>query len=164
MEINLYTVLWQTINFFLLMFILRRFLFKPVLKTLDDRKQKVDETLAVAEQEKQSAADLKAHYEEQVQANKLESERIVREARLTGEQLQKELVAEGKAQAAKLLLQAREQIEQDKQKALGELLREVAGYSVDLAGRVVRRTIDQTTHDKLIEEVIAEVGETEWKI
>ena len=164
MEINQYTVVWQIINFFVLLFILRRFLFKPVFRVLDARRQQIEDSLHNAAKVREEAELLKKRYEEQIAAKKEEAERIIIEAKRVGEQMKNEIIAEARKKAAALVENAEAEIAADKRRVMQSIFKNLADYSVDLTARLVKKTVDKTTHAKLVEEVLTEAGETAWKV
>jgi len=164
MEINQYTVVWQVINFFVLLFILRRFLFKPVFRVLDARRQQIEDALADAANKQAEAEELKKRYEAQIATQKEEADRLIVEAKRTGEQIKNEIVSDARKKATTILENAETEITAEKRRVMQSLFKDLADYSVDLTARLVKKTMDKTTHAKLVEEVITEAGETAWKV
>ncbi len=159
MEINLSTFVWSFINFFVLLAILNKFLYKPMLQMLEERKQTIAQSMQQAEQARAEAERIKQEYAEQLAQAKKESQEIIARAERMGEEMREELVQNAKAEAEKTLKAAQEEIAREKAKAVAELREEVAKLAVLAAGKVVGKSITVEDHEKMVKEFIDEVGD-----
>jgi F-type H+-transporting ATPase subunit b len=135
------TFLFTFINIGILFFILRRILFKPVSKFMEDRSQAIKDAIDQAEKDKNQAKLLLEQYEEQLKNAHIEAEAIISAARETAQEQASLLVAEGKAGADRLLTAARKQIAAEQQAASDRFLAEAAALVLAAAGRLLRREV-----------------------
>jgi F-type H+-transporting ATPase subunit b len=149
-------LLWQMSAFLLLVFLLTRFAYRPILKMLDDRANRIRESMEQAEQiraDNQNAAKRAQEILAQVQAE-------AREIRAQAEQINQRTIAaaqeEARQQRDKILADARAQIETDTKRAKEELRREVGRLAIMAASRVVGKSLDTQDHYRLVDEALAD--------
>ncbi len=148
----------QLVNFLILVLILYKFLYKPVLKMLDGRKEKIEKGLRDAEQlgvELEKTKELQAA---EIQKAKQEARGIIEEAEKRAETAGAETKAKTKAEVEKLITAAKNQIIQEKEKMMAEVRKEAAELVVAVAEKVVGKSIDAKIQKNLIEETVEEVG------
>lgn len=159
MEFNLSTFIWSFINFFVLLAILNKLLYKPMLKMLEDRKRTIADSMQQAEQSRQEAERIRQEYSEQLAQAKKESQEIITRAERMGEEIREELVKNAKVEADKVLKAAQDEINREKAKAIEQLRAEVADLAVLAAGKVIGKTLTVEDHQKMVKEFIDEVGD-----
>ena len=153
------TLIAQWFNLLILMLLVKKFLFKPVLDILQKRQDEVDKIYADANKAKDEANTLRADYENRLAAAKEEAGEIVRTATAAAQRKSSEMLEEAQTKASGLVARAEEQIAQEKKKAINEIKDEISGMAVDIASKVVEREISAKDHEKLIEDFIKNVGE-----
>lgn len=159
LEINIPTIVWSIINFVILASILGKFLFKPIVKSLEDRAAYIKETIEQAESDKQAARNLKEEYTSQIQNAQIEAQQIIARAKKTAEETKNQIVEEARENSAKLKEKALKEIEDEKKAAISELKGEVSTLSVMLAEKIIGRSINPEDQKKLVTDFIEEVGE-----
>ncbi len=159
MEIHIPDIVWAIINFFVLVAILNKFLYKPLLGMLDARKKDIQDKHEQAETARQEAQAIKEEYLKEMQNAKREAQDIITKAAKLGDDTKNEIIAEARESATKLTKKAQEEIRLEKEKAKNELRDEVASLAIMAAGKVLDRTINREDHDKLIREFVNEVGD-----
>lgn len=159
MEISISTVIFAVINFFVLLFILKKFLYGPILGMLDKRKEEVVNNLSQAEAAKVEAQKLKDEYAAQIKNAKNEAQEIINKATQIGEKTKSDIVTEARDEAAKVSAKAQEEIKREKTQALNELRSEVANLAVLAAGKIIGKSIDVKDHEKMVNNFVKEVGE-----
>ena len=154
--INLPQLIAQIANFFVLLLILRLALYKPILKMLDERKQRIAEGLNAADIARAEAANAQANIQEQLTVARKEGQEIVANAQAIGTRLQ----AEAREQAARdreaALERARTEINLERDRAIAELRREFADITVSAAEKVIGQSLDRQAHQRIIDEALAE--------
>ena len=153
------TLIAQWCNLLILMLLVKKFLFKPVLDILQKRQDEVDKIYADANKAKDEANTLRADYENRLAAAKEEAGEIVRTATAAAQRKSTEMLEEAQTKASGLVARAEAQIAQEKKKAINEIKDEISGMAVDIASKVVEREISAKDHEKLIEDFIKNVGE-----
>ena len=154
--ITLPSIIANAVNFLILLFVLRLVLFKPILKMLDDRRERIAEGLNAAETARADAARAQANIQEQLEAARAEGQEMVANAQGIAARIQ----AEAREQASKdrdaALERARAEIQLERDRALDQLRQEFASITVQAAGRVIGESLDESAHRRIIEETLAE--------
>ena len=151
-------LLFQVINFLLLLYLLNRFLFKPVLKLLDERETRIRKGLEDAEAAAHDRELAKAEREAALDEARNEAQAMIARATKIADDSRTEILAEAKAQAEKVTERAREEITAEKERAMSELRASVADLALQAAGRLVRSEMDTPTQRRLVEEFLTEVA------
>lgn len=154
--LNLPQLIAQVANFFVLLLVLRFTLYKPILKMLDERKQKIAEGLNAAEIARAEAASAQANIQAQLDASRKEGQEIVANAQNIATRIQ----TDAREQAAKdreaALERARNEIDLERDRAIAELRSEFAGITVAAAEKVINQSLDPKAHQRVIDEALAE--------
>ena len=154
-----WTFVAQICNLFIQMYLIKRFLFKPVNEMLEKRRALADAQIREAEQAKADADAIKTEYEQNMKEAKEKANEILTTAQKTAALQSEEVLKEAASQAAALKSKAESDIAQEKRKAVNEIKDEIGGMAVEIAGKVIEREISEEDHTKLIDEFIANVGE-----
>jgi F-type H+-transporting ATPase subunit b len=155
--VDLPKLIFQVVNFLLLLYLLNRFLFKPVLKLLDERESRIRKGLEDAEAAARDRELARAEREAALDEARKEAQAMVARANKIAEDSRAEILAEAKAQADKVTARAREEITAEKDKAMAELRATVADLALQAAGRLVRSEMDTPTQRRLVEDFLKEV-------
>lgn len=150
---------WQVVNFLILLFILKKFAYKPILGMLDERKKSIEDAINNAESAKAEAANLRKEYESRLAEAKQEAQDIIAKAAKLGEEMKNDIVANAQAEASKAIQRAQEEIGREKDQAIAALRDEVATLAVMAAGKVLGKTISVEDHKNLVNEFVSEVGD-----
>ena len=154
-----WTFVAQICNLFIQVYLIKRFLFKPVNEMLEKRKALADVQIREAEKAKADADAIKTEYEQNMKEAKEKANEILTTAQRTAALQSEEVLKEAASQAAALKSKAESDIAQEKRKAVNEIKDEIGGMAVEIAGKVIEREISEEDHTKLIDEFIANVGE-----
>lgn len=149
-------LLAQLVNFGLLLFILWRFAYTPVLKLLNDRQQKIQASLDYAEQVKRDAAEQQKEFEQKLEATRREVQSATAAAAQAGEKEREVILVQARDEARKLVEQARGQIEYERKQMLSELRDEVVRLSMLTAQKVVGQSLDENAHRRLVSEFLVQ--------
>ena len=148
------TMLWEVINFLVLLWLLKRFLYQPLTDMLDKRKNRIEGDLEEARQKKKEAEELKRKYENELKNAREKAQEIVEEAEERGKEKAKEIVEEAKDDAERIKERNMEEIAQAKEDALDELRSEVASISLMAASKFLKEKLDEKEHKELINNYI----------
>ena len=154
-----WTFVAQICNLFIQVYLIKRFLFKPVNEMLEKRKALADAQIREAEKAKADADAIKTEYEQTMKEAKEKANEILTTAQRPAALQSEEMLKEAASQAAALKSKAESDIAQEKRKAVNEIKDEIGGIAVEIAGKVIEREISEEDHTKLIDEFIANVGE-----
>ncbi|MBQ0000591.1 MAG: F0F1 ATP synthase subunit B [Clostridiales bacterium] len=154
-----WTFIAMICNLFLQMYLIKKFLFKPVNDMLAKRKAMADAEISDAAKAKEEAIAMKNEYEQNMQDAKAKANELLQNAQKTATLQSEEILREASAQATALKAKAESDIEQEKRKAVNDIKNEIGGMALEIAGKVIEREIGENDHTKLIDEFIANVGE-----
>ena len=140
-------------------YLIKRFLFKPINEMLDKRKAKADAEIQDAVKAKEEAQAMKAEYEKNMQEAKEKANDIVLTAQKTAAVQSEEMLKEASSQVTAMKEKAEKDIAQERRKAVNEIKGEIGGMAVEIAGKVIEREINEEDHTKLINDFIENVGE-----
>jgi F-type H+-transporting ATPase subunit b len=154
--INLPLLVAFIINFIVLFFLLRLFLFKPVLKMLDERAKRAKEGMELAEATKKEYEQAKVEVQKQIDKGHQEAQAIIAQTMQTGERLKEESRQEATKQAQLIVDRTRAELEVERDKIVDNLRKEFVDISISAAEKVIKETLDKEKHRKLIEETLKE--------
>ncbi len=159
-SVNIWSILISLVNLLLLFLILKKFLFKPVTKVMNERQNQVTAIYADAEKDRQAAADMKQEYETRMAAAREEADGLVRNAVQTAQRKSDSIIADANSQAAHLKQKAEMEIELEKKQMLSDVKTEISDLAVSIAARIMEREVSQQDHADFVEQFIENVGES----
>ncbi|MBR7010384.1 MAG: F0F1 ATP synthase subunit B [Oscillospiraceae bacterium] len=148
---NPWTALFTLLNLVLTFLILKKFLFKPVNKMIDDRQKEVDDIFAEAEDAKQKAETMRADYDRKLAEAKETSAQIVSDATREANRRSDEIIRQARADADALRDKAGADIALERKKALNDVKGDISRIALDIAEKVVERELNADDQDRLIE-------------
>lgn len=157
--VNFWTALFTLGNTIVLYFVLKIFLFKPVMKMIEDRQKEIDLIYASADQAKSAADALQAEYQQKLSVATETGDRIVKEAMARGQSREEEIIRQANAEAAAIMDKAAADLAQEKKKAINDAKDEISGMAMAIAEKVVGRELKETDQNKLFDEFINELGD-----
>ena len=149
---------WQTLLFGLLLFLLWKFAWKPILNAVNEREDGIKNALTEADKARQEMENLKSDNEKILKEARAERDAMIKDAREIKESMISEAKDEAKAQASKLIEQAKTTIQNEKLAAITDLKNQVADLSIDIAEKIVKKEL--STKDKqlgLVEEMLGDI-------
>ena len=144
--------------FAILFFFTWKWVIPQFKKVLEERREKIQGEMERAEATRQEAEKLQEEYRSQLNGAREEANRIIEESRATADQLRSDLQAKAEEEAQAIVARAHEEIRAERDRAFQELRAQVGSIAVELAERVVRQSLDEKTHQRLIDEFIDEVA------
>ncbi len=158
--LNIDATIWvQMLSFLVLLLVLRKFAYRPLLDALEKRSQYIEQNIKSAEEQKSEAERIRAEYQAELKQARQEAQAIIERATKASEERGKEIIDEARDESERLKKSATAEIELEKQKAIAELRRQIADLSVLAAGKIIEKNLDTATHTALVDEFIKEVGE-----
>lgn len=158
LNINIWDIVWTIVNLLLFFFLLKKFLFKPVLKVMSEREQQIKDDLDSAQAAKEESEELKAQYEANLAGVHEEADKIRSAAKKSADKEKAEIIARAHAEADSLIADAQNTIARDRQEAIESAQNEIAGLAVLTAARVVSKIIDEDSERAYAEQLLSEVG------
>ncbi len=150
-------IFWQIVVFGILFFLLSKFAWKPIINSLKERDQSIDDALQMAAKTRQEMAELKSGNEKLVAEAKAERDGIIKDAKVAADNM----IAEAKAAAIEAARiendKARVAFENEKQAAIAMLRKEAASLTIGVAEKVLRKELsDKASQEKLVSEFISD--------
>jgi F-type H+-transporting ATPase subunit b len=156
-SINPGLTLWTGITFIVLLFVLGKFAWGPIVKMLVEREATIRDAIESAKKERAEAERLLADQKQALAKATREAAELARRNQQEVEALRQELTAKARKEADDLVATARQQIAEELSKARAELKAQVADLAIDAAGRLVKANLDEKAQRKLVEEYIAQL-------
>lgn len=153
-SIDVWTMIFTWVNLIILFLLLKKFLFKPVNKVLDERAQEIENSYKEAENTKSQAQSMRAEYENKLSGAQKEADGIIKSAVETANRRSDSIVSEANEQAKHIIEKSQKQIERDKKNAINEAEADIASMAVDIAGKIIGKKLDTDTDEKLISDII----------
>lgn len=144
--------------FAVLFVLLAKFAFPPITKMLDERAEKIRESLEKAEDTRIEAERLLEEYRQQMAEARAEAAKVIEQGRTVAENMKAEILAKAREEAEAEKAKALEAIKAERAAAVAELQAKVAELSVAVAGKIIGEQLTPAEHEALIERYIAEVG------
>ena len=141
---------WTSIVFALLLFLLAKFAWKPMLKAVNDREQKIAESLELADKTKAEMKALQAQNENLLKEARAERDLIVKDAKEIATKMVDDAKNAAKSEAEKVMVSAREAINSEKTAAISELKNQVASFSIEIAEKLVRTDLSSNDNQKAL--------------
>jgi len=151
-------MLVNVVAFLVLFVVLAKFAFPPITKMLDERANKIRESLEKAEDTRVEAERLLEEYKVQMAEARSEAAQVIEQGRKVAESMKAEILAKAKEEAEAEKAKAIAAINAEKEAAMAELKGQVADLSVAVAGKIIGASLTKADHEALIEKYLAEVG------
>jgi len=151
-------VVWTTISFLILLFILGKYAWKPIINALNQREEGIKKALESADEARKEMQNLHADNEKLLAQARVERDAMLKEAREIKDKIIADSKNEAQEQGAKMIAQAKATIESEKKAAVAELKEQVAHLSLEIAEKVVRNELaDKDKQLKLVENMLGDV-------
>ena len=157
--VNFFNALFTLANTLAIFFVAKKFLYKPVMKMIQDRQQEIDNMYDAADKAQSSAAALESEYHLKLSAAAETSERMVKEAVARGQNREEEIIRQANAEADAIRSKAAADIAQEKKKAINDAKDEISEMAMAIAGKVVGRVLSDADQESLVNHFIDELGE-----
>ena len=154
--IDISLIVAQAVNFLILLALLYFFGFKRILKMLDERSQKIRDSVEQADQVKAEAARAEEENRKKLEVAAKEGQEAISRAMRAGEDARQRAQEEAKEEAAGLMDKARQEIERERNAVIGELRTEFADLTIVAAEKVIEKSLDRKSHRELIDKVLEE--------
>lgn len=157
-NMSIWDFAFAIINFIVLLILLKKFLYKPILKMLDDRKREINRALNASESKLREVESTDRKIRKQISAARAEADAIIADAKQRGEAVRLEIVEAARLDAEKLTIAAKAQIEEEKEKALAALKTEIADLVVIATEKVIEDGLTADQEKNIMSKYISEVS------
>lgn len=152
-------ILFQLVIFLILLALLRKFAFGPLMGIMKQRENHIANEISAAENNHQEAKKLAAEQRELIKESRVEAAQLIESAKKLGEDQKDEIIRLARTEAERMKESAKKEIQQEKEQAVTALREQVASLSVLIASKVIEKELSEQDQEKLINEYINEVGE-----
>ena len=150
---------WNTITFLILLFLLAKYAWKPIMQAVKQREESINKALESAEEARAQMANLKADNEKLLAEARQERDAILKEAREIKERIVSQAKEEAHQEGAKLIAHAKTSIENEKKMAIAEIKQQIATLSLDIAKKVLTKELAaEVKQEKLVESLLNEIN------
>jgi F-type H+-transporting ATPase subunit b len=150
-------MIWTVLCFLITLWVLKRYAFGPIQKTIDERRERIRQAIDEADKAREEARGLLEEHRNLIGSAKSDAEEILAEARKVAEANERRMREETEADRQRRLEETRRQIEAETRRALEQIRAEVADLSLLAATKVTRKSLDDDDHRRLIEEAVGEL-------
>ncbi|SHI33643.1 ATP synthase F0 subcomplex B subunit [Hymenobacter daecheongensis DSM 21074] len=151
-------IFWQLVIFLTVLFLLAKFAWKPILLSLKEREDSIESALRMADQAKLEMQQLKAGNEKLLTDARIERDKMMQEASQMANQLVETAKNKATEEGSRMIMQAREAIQNEKNAALTEVKNTAAKLSIDIAERILRRELaDSSSQQQLVDSYLKDV-------
>jgi F-type H+-transporting ATPase subunit b len=152
-------IFWMSVTFLIVLFLLAKFAWKPILNMIHEREASIEDALASAERAKREMAELKASNEKILNEARAERDTLLKEARDTRETIIAEAKGKAQKEADRLLASARENIQTEKAAAMADLKNQVATLSIEIAEKILKEHLSSDDKQKaLVKNLLQDVN------
>lgn len=148
---------WTLLIFIVLLVVLSRYAFKPLVAAVEAREAALESAITKAQQDRDAAAKLLAEQQAQLDAARAEAQKFIADGRATSEKLKATMLEETRAQQQELLERAKRDIENEKLRAIGDLRREAVDLALAGASKLIAKNLDDASNRKLVEDFLASI-------
>lgn len=149
--------IWTILTFLVLLYLLSKYAWKPLLKALEERQASIKRSLDDAEKARVELAQVQAESNRIVQQARAEADAIVAGSRSDAARLQEELTAKARAEASGIVQNAQKEIQQQTDRSLAQIREEAVDVSLMIASKLIQRNISREDNDQLIEEALKQI-------
>lgn len=157
-ELNIYEIIMQVINFLILLYILKKLLYKPLIGFLDEREKTIKSSLEKSQKERKQAEEYLNKQQVVLAEAKKEALQIKYEAEHSGQLEREKIIIEAGKQTEKMINQAREELTIEVNNARQELKKEIAVVSLAVASKFLKKNIDKKTQEESIRQTMEEIN------
>ena len=158
LSVNSGLAFWTTFTFIILLILLTKFAWKPILSALKQREDAIKDSLEQAEKAKDEAKQILAENQNSLAKAEEESKKIIEQSRVFAENLKEQMIKDSKEQAQKLITDASAEIDRKKNAAFDELKNQVAEISIQAAEKILKENLDAEKNKKLVDKYINDIS------
>ncbi len=152
------TVIWMALIFLIVVFIMGKFAWKPLIKAIEDREKTISDSLAAAEEARALLTDLEKEKEAIRKQSKIERELLIKEGNDLKEKIIAEAMEHARTEAERVIAHAQETIRMEREASFVEIKNQIASLSVEIASKIIDTEMsDMNKHEKLVAKMINEL-------
>ena len=150
---------WTVLTFVLLLVVLKKVAWGPILDALDARENEIKDALSAAEKAREEAERVSSDYEDAIRKAQAEAQQIISDAKTAGEKVKLDLEAIASVKADEIIEKAKTQIDAERVKVISEIKTVAVEISLSAAAKVIERNLDSDDNRKLVNEALEGIGQ-----
>ncbi|MBS1271295.1 MAG: ATP synthase subunit b [Candidatus Marinimicrobia bacterium] len=154
-------IIWTLVTFIILLILLRKTAWKPILAMIDEREETVRKSLEEAEQAREEAEEAMREYKDKLKEARIGAREIIDESKDSAEKIKKEIIDEAEQQKKKMIAEARDQIETEREKAMQDIKDSVADIAIAAASRIINEQLNAEQHMDIIDRSLQQFRDSE---
>lgn len=158
LDVNPGLMIWTVITFIILLIVLKKVAWKPILTALDRREQDIRDSLEKAEKASENAQKVLEENKATLAKAEEESKKIIEQSRAYAENLKDQLLKQSKEQARKIIEDSGQEIKRQKDAAFEELKQQIAEIAISAAEKIIKETVDAEKNKKIVSKYLDEVA------
>ena len=156
--LNVASFVWQLVAFGLLLFLLWKFLYQPILAMLEERRRRIEQGMKDAQMAAEKAAAAQAEFERQVAESKKEGQVILAQANEMSAKLREDILAVAREESRQMIEKAKAEIQAERKQAMADLERQVADLAITVSQTVIPASLDEAAQRRLIGDFLSKTG------
>ena len=152
-------IIWTWLTFFIVLAILARKAWGPMITALEKRENRIRDSLSEADRVRRESDELTAKMEDELKKSRVAAKQIMARAREAGERVRLELEDAARGKAAEFMARAKDQLEAERERTLREIRSNVVDLSISMAGKVMERNLSTEDNRRLVEESLRQLGQ-----
>jgi F-type H+-transporting ATPase subunit b len=157
--IDVFSIIIYIINFAIVLFLLQRFAYKPILGMLEKRQESISGALAAADRAAEEAAQQRAEFEKELAKARASSQEEARKAAEATEKMRQDILAAAQKEADEIKAKAREEASMERQQVMADLQKQAAELAMQITSKVVGEAVDPNAQRKLVNQFLADLGD-----
>ncbi len=154
---------WTALTFLTVVIVLGKFAWGPILKSLDEREERLKNDARTAREAREAAEKLKAEYDAQLARVETRAQELLKDAQDNARRMRDEILKATQVENERLMESARQKMAEEERRLLREVRAEVAGLSLRMAEKILRKGLDKSAQDRLLKEALEEFDGSEGK-
>ena len=154
-----WTIIFTWINLIILVFVMKKLLFKPVMNMFSQRENEVNSMYEKAEEAQKNAEIMESEYKEKLSMAKEEASLIMKDATYEATVRGEQIVTDAQQKASAIVTKANKEIEREKEAAVKDIKEDITSIAINIAEKVIEKDINDKDHERLLEEFLAGSGE-----
>lgn len=154
---NLGVAVWTILTFLVVLLVLRRYAWKPILESMEARERGIQQLIDDAEKTRAEAQALLDEYQRQLAEARAEGQQILAQGKAAAAHVREEMLEQARAEAESLVARASHEIDLERRKALAEIRERAVDLAIGAATKVIQESLDEEHHRRIVESYLQEI-------
>ena len=151
---------WSVITFLLLLVVLKKVAWGPIISALENREEEIKNALSAAEKAKEEAEKVSSDYEQSMKEAQIKAQKIISDSKIAAEKVKADIEKAAEEKSELMVANAKEHINAEKENAIKDIRDIAIDLSIDIASKIIEKNIDSEENRRLVEEAMNNIGES----